>query len=130
MRSRRGARNPICGKNVMLHRVCSVLTFAPVEPRHRYIVVEGPIGFGKSPDADALKRLNARSVFELVEKPFLASFYQDRKQAAFQTPALLPPQPLQAAAGALPAGALLPGHGQRLPVREDRIFASITLDTE
>ncbi|HWT86256.1 MAG TPA: deoxynucleoside kinase [Myxococcales bacterium] len=58
-----------------------------MEPRHRYIVVEGPIGVGKTSLTRALsKRFNARSVFELVEEnPFLASFYQDRNKHAFQT---------------------------------------------
>ncbi len=58
-----------------------------MEPRHRYIVVEGPIGVGKTSLTRTLsKRLNARSVFELVEEnPFLASFYQDRSKHAFQT---------------------------------------------
>jgi len=58
-----------------------------VEPRHRYIVVEGPIGVGKTSLTRALaRRFNARSVFELVEEnPFLASFYQDRNKYAFQT---------------------------------------------
>ena len=58
-----------------------------MEPRHRYIVVEGPIGVGKTSLTRALsKRFNARSVFELVEEnPFLASFYQDRSKHAFQT---------------------------------------------
>jgi deoxyadenosine/deoxycytidine kinase len=58
-----------------------------VEPRHRYIVVEGPIGVGKTSLTRALsKRFNARGVFELVEEnPFLAGFYQDRNKFAFQT---------------------------------------------
>lgn len=58
-----------------------------MEPRHRYIVVEGPIGVGKTSLTRTLsKRFNARSVFELVEEnPFLASFYQDRNKHAFQT---------------------------------------------
>jgi deoxyadenosine/deoxycytidine kinase len=58
-----------------------------VEPRHRYIVVEGPIGVGKTSLTRTLsKRFNARSVFELVEEnPFLASFYLDRNKHAFQT---------------------------------------------
>jgi deoxyadenosine/deoxycytidine kinase len=58
-----------------------------VDLRHRYIVVEGPIGVGKTTLTRALaKRFNARSVFEIVEEnPFLASFYQDRNKFAFQT---------------------------------------------
>jgi deoxyadenosine/deoxycytidine kinase len=61
---------------------------ARVEPlKHKYIVVEGPIGVGKTTLTRALtKRFNARSVFEIVEEnPFLASFYQDRNKFAFQT---------------------------------------------
>src|SRR5207237_6312635 len=58
-----------------------------VDPKHRYIVVEGPIGVGKTTLTRALaKRFGARSVFEIVEEnPFLASFYQDRNKYAFQT---------------------------------------------
>src|SRR5438874_6316135 len=60
---------------------------ARVDPKHRYIVVEGPIGVGKTTLTRALsKRFGARSVFEIVEEnPFLASFYQDRNKFAFQT---------------------------------------------
>ncbi len=61
---------------------------ARVEPsRHRYLVVEGPIGVGKTTLTRALsKRFAARSVLEIVEEnPFLASFYQDRNKYAFQT---------------------------------------------
>lgn len=54
---------------------------------HRYIVVEGPIGVGKSSLATLLaKRFDARQVMEVVEEnPFLASFYGDRAKYAFQT---------------------------------------------
>jgi deoxyadenosine/deoxycytidine kinase len=55
--------------------------------RARYIVVEGPIGVGKTSLVNILtKGLNARSVFEIVEEnPFLSSFYGDRRKYAFQT---------------------------------------------
>jgi deoxyguanosine kinase len=54
---------------------------------HRYIVVEGPIGVGKSSLTDILaRRFDARQVMEVVEdNPFLASFYADRAKFAFQT---------------------------------------------
>ena len=55
--------------------------------RPRYIVVEGPIGVGKTSLVNALaKRYQARTVFEIVEEnPFLSSFYEDREKYAFQT---------------------------------------------
>lgn len=55
--------------------------------RNRYIVVEGPIGVGKTTLCHQLaKRLGARVILEIVEEnPFLASFYTDRGKYAFQT---------------------------------------------
>jgi deoxyadenosine/deoxycytidine kinase len=52
-----------------------------------YIVVEGPIGVGKTALTQMLaKRLGGRPILELVEEnPFLASFYADRNKYAFQT---------------------------------------------
>lgn len=53
----------------------------------RYIVVEGPIGVGKTALAELLaERLGARLVKEAVEEnPFLARFYVDMQKFAFQT---------------------------------------------
>jgi deoxyadenosine/deoxycytidine kinase len=53
----------------------------------RYIVIEGPIGVGKTSLAGLLaKEFNARMVVEDPEvNPFLKQFYQDRKKYAFQT---------------------------------------------
>ncbi|MCP3103771.1 deoxynucleoside kinase [Myxococcus sp. K15C18031901] len=54
---------------------------------YRYIVVEGPIGVGKTSLSNILsERLSARRVLEVVEEnPFLSSFYTDRQKFAFQT---------------------------------------------
>lgn len=55
--------------------------------RLRYVVVEGPIGVGKTTLTKLLReRLEGRAVFEVVEEnPFLRSFYADRGKYAFQT---------------------------------------------
>jgi deoxyguanosine kinase len=54
--------------------------------KKRYIVVEGPIGVGKSSLAKLLAgEFQARTVFERVEdNPFLPKFYEDRETYAFQ----------------------------------------------
>ena len=53
----------------------------------RYIVIEGPIGVGKTSLAKLLaKEFNARCISEKAdENPFLPLFYEDRKKYAFQT---------------------------------------------
>jgi deoxyguanosine kinase len=53
----------------------------------RYIVVEGPIGVGKTSLSNILaERLHARRILEVVEEnPFLSNFYTDRQKYAFQT---------------------------------------------
>jgi deoxyguanosine kinase len=53
----------------------------------QYIAIEGVIGAGKTSLAQLLaKHLNARLLLEEIEEnPFLAKFYQDPKQYAFQT---------------------------------------------
>lgn len=55
------------------------------EPRH--IVIEGPIGVGKTSLAHLLsKEMNAREILEQVEdNPFIHSFYEDPERFAFQT---------------------------------------------
>ncbi|RPJ09823.1 MAG: deoxynucleoside kinase [Deltaproteobacteria bacterium] len=52
----------------------------------RYIVIEGPIGVGKTSLAKLLaKEFTARCVLENPEEnPFLSRFYQDRRKYAFQ----------------------------------------------
>jgi deoxyguanosine kinase len=53
----------------------------------RYVVVEGPIGVGKTTLVNRLGHLlGARTVLEVFEEnPFLADFYQDAARHAFQT---------------------------------------------
>jgi len=55
--------------------------------RHRYIVVEGPIGCGKTSLATKLaQRLNAATLLEDAKaNPFLPMFYRDMKRYALPT---------------------------------------------
>lgn len=52
----------------------------------QYIVIDGPIGVGKTSLAKLLaKEFNARCILEKPEEnPFLPHFYQDRRKYAFQ----------------------------------------------
>jgi len=55
--------------------------------RHRYVVVEGPIGVGKSSLARLLaEHIGADTLLEQpADNPFLASFYQDPRRWALAT---------------------------------------------
>ncbi len=62
--------------------ICTTLTTDPL-----YVVVEGPIGVGKTTLVHRLKeRMDANLVLEVVEEnPFLSQFYANPKRYAFQT---------------------------------------------
>jgi deoxyguanosine kinase len=53
----------------------------------RYIVIEGPIGVGKTTLVNRMaERFQANTVLEIFEEnPFLAKFYEDKQAYAFQT---------------------------------------------
>jgi deoxyguanosine kinase len=101
-----------------------------VEPRHRYIVVEGPIGVGKTSLTRSLaKRFGARSVFEIVEEnPFLASFYQDRNKFAFQTQLFFLLSRFKQQQDLFQQDLFSQVTVSDYLFAKDRIFASITLD--
>src|SRR3954465_3178678 len=104
---------------------------ARVDPlRHRYIVVEGPIGVGKTTLTRALsKRFAARSVLEMVEEnPFLASFYQDRQKYAFQTQLFFLLSRFKQQQDLFQQDLFSTVTVSDYLFAKDRIFASITLD--
>jgi deoxyguanosine kinase len=78
----------------------------------QYIAVEGPIGVGKSSLAERLAtRLDATTILEDSENPFLADFYGGRPGAALQAQLFY----------------LLNRHRQQMTVRQGDLFAQATV---
>ena len=78
----------------------------------RYIAIEGPTGVGKTALAERLAaRLDATTVLEETENPFLADFYADRAGAALQAQLFF----------------LLNRHRQQTALRQADLFSQITV---
>ena len=78
----------------------------------QYIAIEGPIGVGKSSLAERLAtRLDATTIIEESENPFLADFYSGRPGAALQAQLFY----------------LLNRHRQQMTVRQGDLFAQTTV---
>jgi deoxyadenosine/deoxycytidine kinase len=78
----------------------------------QYIAIEGPIGVGKTSLAERLAtRLDATTVLEDSENPFLADFYAGRAGAALQAQLFY----------------LLNRHRQQLTLRQGDLFAQSTV---
>src|SRR6188508_2824358 len=87
-----------------------------LEPVHslpfRSIAIEGPIGVGKTALAERLAtRLDAATVLEETDNPFLADFYNGRPGAALQSQLFY----------------LLNRHRQQLTLRQSNLFAQTTV---
>ena len=66
-------------------RTRPLVEYTPAHVAFRYIAIEGPIGVGKTRLAERLAgRLDAHTVLEEAENPFLADFYNERPGAALQ----------------------------------------------
>ena len=78
----------------------------------QYIAIEGPIGVGKSSLAERLAtRLDATTIIEESENPFLTDFYGGRPGAALQAQLFY----------------LLNRHRQQMTVRQGDLFAQTTV---
>ena len=91
-------------------------TPADLEPVHslpfRSIAIEGPISVGKTALAERIAmRLDAATVLEETENPFLADFYNGRPGAALQSQLFY----------------LLNRHRQQLSLRQSDLFAQTTI---
>jgi deoxyadenosine/deoxycytidine kinase len=78
----------------------------------RYIAIEGPLGAGKTSVAQRIAaRLDATTVLEDTDNPFLADFYAGRAGAALQAQLFF----------------LLNRHRQQLTLRQASLFSQVTI---
>ncbi len=96
----------------------------------RYIVIEGPIGVGKTSLAKLLsEEVKARLILERTEdNPFLKEFYQNPKQLAFQTQVFFLLSRYRQLEMLSQMDIFSKGTISDYFFPKDRIFASITLD--
>jgi len=99
-------------------------------PAFRYIVVEGPIGVGKTSLARRLcASLSAELILEqAAENPFLERFYRNPRAAAFPTQLYFLFQRAQQLAALAQHDLFAPVRVADYLLEKDRLFARITLD--
>jgi deoxyguanosine kinase len=100
--------------------------------RTKYIVVEGPIGVGKTSLAKMLAHeFQARTVFERVEdNPFLPKFYKSREIYAFQNQTFFLLNRYQQQIELAQQDLFNPNTVADYLFAKDQIFASLTLTAE
>jgi len=100
--------------------------------QHRYIVVEGPIGVGKT--SLARKLADSRDHELLLEKaednPFLAQFYQNPRQYALSTQLFFLMQRAQQVQNFRQIDLFQQSHIADFLIDKDRLFAELTLDSD
>lgn len=98
----------------------------------KYIVVEGPIGVGKSSLTKKLAETFDSSILleKPAENPFLARFYKSPKRMALQTQLFFLFQRVQQLADLEQEDMFQPGRVADFMIQKDPLFAQITLDDE
>jgi deoxyguanosine kinase len=98
----------------------------------RYIAVEGVIGVGKSSLTRLLtEEFDARPCYEpVIENPFLAKFYSDRKRYAFQTQLFFLLTRYQQQMELKQPGLFSPSTVCDYLFAKDRMFATLNLDRD
>ena len=96
----------------------------------RFLVVEGPIGVGKT---SLVKRLsetfNSELMLEMAEEnPFLESFYKDRRNTAFQTQLFFLIQRSKQLSGLQQHDLFMQSMITDFMLEKDRLFAELNLD--
>ena len=102
----------------------------PNEVAHKYIVVEGPIGVGKTSLARRLcDSLSAHGVYEQAsENPFLERFYRNPRAGALPTQLYFLLQRAQQLSALTQADLFVPVRVADYLLEKDRLFARVTLD--
>ncbi|MFK5915693.1 MAG: deoxynucleoside kinase [Woeseiaceae bacterium] len=97
-----------------------------------FIVVEGPVGVGKTTLAKRLaESFNTDLLLEGAdENPFLNGFYENKKNVAFQTQLFFLFQRAQQMQDLRQADMFRPVHVADFIMEKDRLFAELTLDEE
>jgi len=100
--------------------------------QHRYIVVEGPIGVGKT---SLVKKLGESLGSELLlekaeENPFIARFYQNPRQYALSTQLYFLLQRAHQVQGFRQIDLFQNSHIADFMIDKDRLFAELTLTTD
>jgi deoxyguanosine kinase len=100
--------------------------------KYRYIVVEGPIGAGKTSLAGVIaSRLGIAPILEKPEEnPFLSSFYQDRKRYALPTQLFFLFQRVRELEGLAQMELFKRVIVSDFLLEKDPLFARVTLDDE
>src|SRR5579862_4651594 len=100
------------------------------ETTHKYIVVEGPIGVGKSSLARRLCiSLAAQGVLEeAAQNPFLERFYRNPRAGALPTQLYFLLQRAQQLASLKQQDLFAPVRVSDYLLEKDRLFARVTLD--
>lgn len=100
--------------------------------KHGFIVIEGPVGVGKTTLAKRLaESFNTDLLLEGAdENPFLNRFYENQKNVAFQTQLFFLFQRAQQMQDLRQADMFRPVHVADFIMEKDWLFAELTLDEE
>src|SRR6201994_494232 len=106
------------------------MSTAPSEPAHRFVVVEGPIGVGKTSLARRLSdSLSAEAVLEqAAENPFLERFYRNPRAGALPAQLYFLFQRAQQLAALQQQDLFAAVRVADYLLEKDRLFARVTLD--
>ncbi len=103
-----------------------------MQSQHRYIVVEGPIGVGKTSLVNRLSDSfgHERLLEKAEDNPFLAQFYQNPKQYALSTQLFFLMQRAQQVQNFRQIDLFEQSHVADFLIDKDRLFAELTLNSD